>query len=80
MTHAYDNPDLDSVGLLLAVMRDTSLPLAVRVDAADKLLPIYRKTEFLHITITGGLSPDQVAARLTTSGDDFAWDMKPRVH
>ena len=80
MTHAYDNPELSAVDFLLCVMRDTSLPLPVRVDAADKLLPLYQKTELVHITITGGLSPDQVAARLTTSGDDFAWDLKPRVH
>ena len=80
--HAYDDPDLDSVGFLLAVMHDTSLALAIRMDAADKLLPLYQKPQPIQtIKITGGLSElthEELVAR--SGGDDFAWDLKPRVH
>ena len=78
--HSYDDPELSAVDFLLCVMRDTTLSLSVRADAAAKLLPLYQKTQTIHITITGGfpnLTPDEVAARVTNSGDDFAWDLKP---
>ena len=82
--HQYDNPELSAVDFLLAVMRDRSLSIPVRVDAAAKLLPLYQKTQTITIRIEGGLpnlSPDEVAASVTrSSGNDFAWDLKPRVH
>ena len=85
--HQYDNPELSAVDFLLCVMRDVELSLAVRVDAAAKLLPLYQKTQTITIRIEGGmpnLTPDDVAAYAAlatrSSGNDFAWDMKPRVH
>ena len=83
--HEYDDPELSAVDFLLCVMRDQSLPLPVRVDAADKLLPLYQKPQPIQtIKITGGLQ-DLTHAELVTlearsSGNDFAWDLKPRVH
>ena len=80
--HAYDDPSLSPVDFLLCVMRDVTLPLAVRVDAADKLLPLYQKPQPIQtIKITGGmgdLTHEELVAR--SGGDDFAWDLKPRVH
>jgi len=38
--HAYDNPDLSPIEFLRACMHDTRLPLAMRMDAAAKLLPL----------------------------------------
>jgi hypothetical protein len=85
VSHEYDDPSLDAVDFLLAVMRDVTLPLAIRMDAANKLLPVYRPPpQILHIKITGGLGElthaelaDHEARR-----DDglFAWDLKPMVH
>jgi hypothetical protein len=83
--HEYDDPSLDAVGFLLAVMRDTTLSLAIRMDAANKLLPVYRPPpQILHIKITGGLGDLTLAelADYEARRDDglFAWDLKPRVH
>ena len=37
--HAYDNPTLDSLGFLRAVMHDHSLDVSVRLEAAFRLAP-----------------------------------------
>ena len=73
------------MGFLLAVMHDTSLALAIRMDAADKLLPLYQKPQPIQtIKITGGLHDltheELVNYEAHSSGNDFAWDLKPRVH
>jgi hypothetical protein len=39
MPHAYDNPELSAVQFLLAVMRDQSVPLYLRIDAARAAAP-----------------------------------------
>jgi hypothetical protein len=39
-THAYDDPDLSPKDFMLAVMRDTTLPIQTRVKAAAYLLPL----------------------------------------
>lgn len=39
MTHAYDDPDLSAVQFLLAVMRDQSVPLYLRMKAAHVVAP-----------------------------------------
>ncbi len=39
MTHAYDNPDLDDLQFLRAVRNDTSVPLHLRVKAAQAVMP-----------------------------------------
>ena len=82
---SYDDPSLSAVDFLLCVMRDTELSLAIRMDAADKLLPLYQKPQPVQtIKITGGLQDlthaELVALEARSSGNDFAWDMKPRVH
>ena len=33
-THLCDDPDLSPLQFMLAVMRDTTLPLSIRLDAA----------------------------------------------
>jgi hypothetical protein len=38
--HAYDNPSIRPKDFLLAVMRDTTVPLGQRIDAAGKALPL----------------------------------------
>ena len=38
--HAYNEPGLTSKEFLYAVMRDPTLPLGQRMDAAVKLLPL----------------------------------------
>jgi hypothetical protein len=37
--HAYDNPALDSLEFMRAMMHDTRLPMAVRLEAAAKIAP-----------------------------------------
>jgi hypothetical protein len=37
--HAYDNPELDSLQFLEAVMRDENVPIELRLKAAEGLLP-----------------------------------------
>jgi hypothetical protein len=37
--HAYDNPTLDSLDFMKAVMHDQRLPTSIRLDAASKLAP-----------------------------------------
>ena len=37
--HEYDNPALDSVSFMRAVMHDRDLPVDLRLDAAFKLAP-----------------------------------------
>jgi len=37
--HAYDAPGLSALDFLLAVMRDTSLPLHIRTEAARSAAP-----------------------------------------
>jgi hypothetical protein len=37
--HAYNDPTLDSVGFMRAVMHDRGLPVPVRLEAAFKLAP-----------------------------------------
>ena len=39
MSHAYDNPDLSAVQFLLAVMRDQSVSLHLRLRAAQAVAP-----------------------------------------
>lgn len=41
--HKYDNPSIGSEDFLLAIMRDPTIALTIRMDAAAKLLPIYVK-------------------------------------
>src|SRR5215813_6167431 len=41
--HLYDDPDLSPLEFMLAVMRDTTLPLAIRLDAAAKVAPFYHR-------------------------------------
>jgi hypothetical protein len=38
--HAYDNPTIKPKEFLLAVMRDQTVPLAQRIEAAGKALPL----------------------------------------
>jgi hypothetical protein len=78
-SHEYDDPSLDAVGFLLAVMRDTTLSLAIRMDAANKLLPIYRPPpQILNIRITGGLGDlthdELVAYEARAPGDALDWN------
>ena len=39
MAHAYDNPELSSVQFLLAVMHDQTVPLYLRMKAAQAVAP-----------------------------------------
>jgi hypothetical protein len=77
--HEYDDPTLDAVDFLLAVMHDQTLAIAIRVDAAAKLLPIYRPPpQVIHIKITGGLG-DLTPAELAdyearAPGDALDWN------
>ena len=41
--HACDAPDISPIEFMLAVMRDTTLPLAIRLDAASKVAPFYHR-------------------------------------
>jgi len=41
--HACDAPGLSPIEFMLAVMRDTTLPLAIRLDAAAKVAPFYHR-------------------------------------
>jgi hypothetical protein len=43
-THAYDNPELDSLDFLRAVRDDKTVPLALREKAARHLLPYEQNT------------------------------------
>jgi hypothetical protein len=77
--HPYDDPELSAVDFLLAVMRDVTLPLVVRVAAAERLLPIYRPPpEVLNIKITGGLGDltheELVAYEARAPGDVLDWN------
>jgi hypothetical protein len=38
-THAYDAPDISPLEFLQAVYHDKSLPIAIRIEAAHRLLP-----------------------------------------
>jgi hypothetical protein len=68
------------VDFLLAIMRDTTLELHLRMDAAARLLPVYRPPPLtLHIKILGGLPPG-TAINASTDDGLFAWDLKPLVH
>ena len=83
--HEYDNPELSSVDFLLAVMRDVTLSLAIRMDAAAKLLPIYREPpQTLTIKIVGGLGElthkELVAYEARAPGDVLDWNSKKSVH
>jgi hypothetical protein len=55
----FDDPDITATQFLARVMHDNSLDLAVRMEAAEKLLQMglgnYRE-QVLRITINGGLS------------------------
>jgi hypothetical protein len=78
-SHEYDDPSLSAVDFLLAVMRDQTLPLAVRADAANKLLSIYRPPpQTLNIRITGGLGEltheELVAYEARAPGDVLDWN------
>jgi hypothetical protein len=44
MTHAYDNPQLDARGFLLAVMHSTDTPLDLRMRAASALMGVQQET------------------------------------
>jgi hypothetical protein len=84
--HEYDDPSLDAVDFLLAVMHDVTLELHLRMDAASRLLPIYRPPpQILHIKITGGLGEltheELVAYEARAPGDALDWnDAKHSVH
>jgi hypothetical protein len=39
MAHAYDNPELSSVQFLLAVMHDQTVPMYLRMKAAQAAAP-----------------------------------------
>src|SRR6516165_7971842 len=41
--HLYNDPDLSPIEFMLAVMRDTTLPLAIRLDAAAKVAPFMHR-------------------------------------
>ena len=76
--HKYDDPSLDSMGFLLCIMHDPAVPLHLRMDAASKLLPIYRAPpQIIHITITGGLPLEAVIE--AKSSDAFEWDTTNRL-
>ena len=84
--HQYDDPSLSAVDFLLCIMRDVTLSLAIRMDAAHKLLPLYRDPpQTLHIKITGGLGDlthdELVAYEARAPGDVLDWnDSKHSVH
>jgi hypothetical protein len=61
--HKYDDPELSAFDFLLCIMHDQTLPLALRADAAGKLLPVYREVKIQTVRITGGLdlSPAELA-------------------
>ena len=78
--HPYDNPELSAFDFLVCIMRDVTLPLPVRVDAAGKLLPIYREMKTTTVRITGGLdlSPAELAELEAAKPDDdiLMWNSK----
>jgi hypothetical protein len=64
--HAYDDPDIDPKGFLLAVMHDKRLPVTTRMEAATKVsVYIYPRlaqvdqeiNAGVRIRIEGGLPP-----------------------
>jgi hypothetical protein len=83
MTHAYDNPSLDGEQFLTAVMHDRSVALAILMDAAAKLLPIYQEPRPIQtITITGGLpelTPAELADIEARRCEVFDWRDRPEV-
>jgi hypothetical protein len=84
--HEYDDPAIGGMDFLLAVMRDVSVPLAIRIQAAAALLPVYRAPpQVLTIRITGGLGEltheELVAFEARAPGDVLDWnDSKHSVH
>lgn len=76
--HAYDNPTISPIQFMLAVMRDTTLPLSIRLDAAAKVAPFthpiranesrgYESIPYRCTIIIGGLPPE--AQDLTTGNN-----------
>jgi hypothetical protein len=47
---AFNNPELDSIGFLEAVMRDSAVPLELRAKAAELLLP-YTESPVQRLTL-----------------------------
>ena len=39
LDHPYDEPNLDSLQFLYAVMQDATVPLQLRIEAANHLMP-----------------------------------------
>jgi hypothetical protein len=75
-----DDPDIDARQFLFRTMHEPSLDLAVRMDAADKLLQLglgnYREEE-VHITIRGGIEHPLSRRRAELRVVDPAyWDIK----
>jgi hypothetical protein len=53
-----DDPDIDARQFLARVMHETTLDLAVRMEAADKLLQVgcgHYREQHIRITINGGI-------------------------
>jgi hypothetical protein len=73
-SHAYDDPDLSPIEFLLAVMRDTSLPLPIRISAASAVAPYQHPRSRQDIVpyhckiIIGGLPPPEPGAGADPTG------------
>jgi len=81
--HAYDAPNLTPVQFMLAVMRDTTLPLSIRLDAASKVAPfthprprpfesrLYESIPHRGTIVIGGL-PTEAQSETTEIGSHFS--------
>ena len=60
--HAYDNPDLCSVEFLFTIMRDQTVDLYDRMNAAEKLCKLgladIGTIRMLKVSISGGMPDD----------------------
>jgi hypothetical protein len=73
MATDFNDPNIDALGFLFAVMHDRRLPMVVRMDAATKLLPFHRDppSEVLTIRINGGVPADYRPRK--PRDDNFDW-------
>jgi hypothetical protein len=84
LKNTYDDPMLSSVDFLLSVMRDRTVPIETRMDAAEKLMPIYKEIKTVCIKIIGGmkeLTAEQKADIEARNCNVFDWRDQPKeVH
>src|SRR6516162_10102063 len=72
VTHAYDNPQLIAKQFLLAIMRDPTVPIRARIDAANKLLRI--------VYIDGDYVPGEWCNKEPSLTIKIRWDQCPMIH